>query len=109
MNTLWTRAEALALLAVLSEKLAPRYHPALAGSVLIKGASDKDLDIVVYPNSTDDVDMGFVATKLGELGLTKLHDVEVVHARWRRLGSRDAKHVEVWDYHGKRVDVFFLS
>ncbi len=106
---IWTRAEAIDFVAALDEKLTPRYHVGLTGSVLIKGSSTKDLDVIVYPASTAEQDKAFVVEKFLEAGLVKIHDVEVVHARWRRLKSQDTKHVEVWAYQGKRVDVFFLT
>jgi hypothetical protein len=105
-NALWTSDEALVLVRSLSERLAPSYHVALAGSVLLRGSSQKDLDLIVYPTSTASACVDRVREALEAAGLILVHGVEVVHAKWRREGSLDEKHVEVWEYRGKRVDVF---
>jgi hypothetical protein len=107
-RTPWTLSDALPLIVKLASELAPDYHLALAGSVLLRGASDKDLDLVVYPNSTVVQDKAVVEAALRRVGLARMYDVEVMHARWRRVGSTDTKHVEIWDYRGRRVDVIYL-
>lgn len=105
----WSHSEALDFIRRLSGGLAPRYYLALAGSVLLKGSSTKDLDLIVFPASTQDQDKAFVEVKLKEAGLVKLRDVESMHEGWRRKGSDDTKHVEVWEYQGKRVDFLYLA
>lgn len=105
----WVLDDALALIRKLAERLAPQYHLALAGSVLLRGQSRNDLDLIVYPASSEAQDKDFVAKVLTEEGLKRLHDREVVHRAWRRRGSDDAKHVEVWEYKDRKLDVFFLS
>lgn len=105
----WTVEDALALICKLAEELAPHYHLGLAGSVLLKGLSRNDLDIIVYPASTESQDKDFVTKTLTEAGLSRVHDRDVVQQAWRKQGSNDGKHVEVWEYEGKKVDFFFLS
>jgi hypothetical protein len=82
---------------------------ALAGSVLTKGSSRSDLDIIIYPHVKREHDYETLAAALRQQNMTQLHDRNVVTAAWRRKGSFDDKHVEVWEFQGKRVDVFFLS
>ncbi len=85
---------------------------ALGGSVLKRGSSDKDIDIILHPlvsnrGSFEWKDKAKKALETG--GLKLMHSVEVVHAKWRKQGSIDEKHVEVWVYEGRRVDVFFME
>jgi hypothetical protein len=61
------------------------------------------------PASTEAQDKNFVRTMLGELGMTLAYDREFVTERWRSAGSNDNKHVEVWMYENKRVDLFFVT
>ncbi len=84
---------------------------ALGGSVLKKGFSKKDIDIIIHPMLVTgaDIDWGPAKSVLQEFGLKCVHSVEVVHAKWRRQGSQDQKHVEVWTALGKRVDIFFMQ
>lgn len=105
----WVLDDGLTLVRDLAERLRPRYFIGLTGSVLVKGRSFNDLDVIVYPGSSVDQDKGFVEKVLTASGLRRLHTVDVVQAKWRRHGSQDAKHVEVWEYQGKKVDVFFLA
>jgi hypothetical protein len=105
----WTREQADALIHTLAVMLSPRYHLALAGSVLLWGKSDNDLDLVVYPASTLDRDLGFVEETLRRAGLRRSVGRLGVKAKWRREGSFDDKHVEVWQIDGKKVDLFFLA
>ena len=106
----WTRDEALTLVAALWPSLkAVGYYVGLTGSVLVKGTSRNDLDLIVYPASTTSQDKNRVVGALMDAGLTRLTGRDGVHRRWRRLGSSDEKHVEVWELDGKKVDVFFLS
>ena len=105
----WRLDDALMLVRLLAAKLQPRYYPGLTGSVLFKGQSDNDLDIIIFPGSSVDQDKDFVTGVLTQMGLRRLHPKDVVHAKWRQGGSKDEKHVEVWAYEGKKVDVFFLA
>jgi hypothetical protein len=105
----WSLVDALDLIHKLWPKLQPHYYIGLTGSVLREGQSPNDLDLIVYPASTQRGDKDFVARVLREAGLQRRVTVEYVHLRWRKKGSDDTKHVEVWEYGGKKVDIFFLS
>jgi len=109
MPITWDRDSGLTFILTLSELLKPRYYLGLTGSVLIKGSSTKDMDLIVYPASSADQDKLWVEQILRGAGLKKLYDKDIVQARWRSLGSQDEKIVEVWEFEGKRVDFFFLS
>ncbi len=51
---MWTRELAIKLVEKLEPELAKiGAHCALAGSVLYKGESKKDLDIIIYPHKSD--------------------------------------------------------
>ena len=109
----WVRGpEVLDLLAKLEKFLSGLtdeggYHCALGGSVLHKGHSNKDLDVIVYPHDfqkrfglqTEDVWSAitgyFAPTACGKVNKSKYRDDKDV--RW--LTTQD----------GKRIDFFFLS
>lgn len=49
---MWTQIEAIELLKELEPNLAAvGFHCALAGSVLYRGTSEKDLDVIIYPHT----------------------------------------------------------
>lgn len=112
----WTHDLAVQFCQALGKFLAPRgYGVALHGGCLHKEGWRKDCDVIVFPHNAPDLAavrdpqrVSEVLYALREFGMEMLHDVETVHGRWRRLGSRDNKHVEIWEHEGRRVDVFFL-
>lgn len=106
----WTLADALPLLREVQAAVEPLgYHVGLAGSVLTKGFSYNDMDMILYPASNAQQPKREIVAALVALGMRQVHTREKVHAVWKRKGSNDTKHVEKWDYRGKTVDVFFLS
>ena len=105
----WTIPSARLLVRSLLERLAPLYYVGLTGSVLRNGFSGNDLDLIVYPSSSVRQDKDFVVQALVDAGLKRRSSREFVKAIWQRKGSDDEKHVEVWEYEGKKVDIFFLS
>lgn len=104
----WTIDTAMVLIRIIAAELKPRYFVGITGSVLMNGCSAGDLDLIVYPASSAEQDQGFVREVLSKSGLVQRYSVEEVHAAWRRRGSLDTKHVEVWEYNGRKVDFFFL-
>lgn len=107
---LWSLEQAVELCRLLSAHLKPvGYAVGLTGSVLTAGQSKKDLDLIVFPLDTSAADGRRLNECLLEFGFRLLYTTDVVRARWARLGSQDAKVVSVWQYEGKRVDLFFLS
>ncbi len=116
---LWTMKDGVAFSRVLNRELGKAgFAVALTGSVLFKGRSVKDLDLVMFPLTTDrsDIEQQVYPVLVKGLGMQLLHPVSVVHHQWRRLGSVDTKHVEVWETtwpftspaRRRRVDIFFL-
>lgn len=81
----------------------------IVGSVFTKGKSEKDLDLVLVPLTTARAEKDAAKAVLKAHGWTLYVDRETVTARWRKVGSQDEKHVEVWLHEDRRVDVFFLS
>lgn len=108
---MWDLTDALRLVSLLNEPLRlTGFGVGMAGSVLTAGGSNHDLDLIVFPlrttrNNVEDVRSMFRMCA----GMRLLFDRGVVTARWRKLGSDDEKHVEVWEHEGKRVDIFFLK
>lgn len=109
-DSAWTRDEATLLLAGIAEELAARgFAVGLTVSVLTKGFSSHDLDIIIYPlQLTAETDWEIARQALVGAGFVCHIPVETVQAAWRRKGSLDEKRVEVWLFNKRRVDVFFL-
>jgi len=109
-DSAWTLSEATALLQGIAPGLLVRgFAVGLTGSVLTKGSSQHDLDIVVYPmQSTMDTDWEVARDTLIASGFVCLITADDVRKAWRRKGSLDMKSVEVWTFNKRRVDVFFL-
>lgn len=110
---MWTRGEAIHFF----ETAWPVFkkqgcYIGLTGSTLYsETGSDKDLDLIVYPGNTQMHAWKHRAREaLFQLGLKPFLSEERVKAIWKRKGSSDQKHVEVWETadHLKRIDVFFL-
>lgn len=104
----WTLEEAQALLLRLRRRL-PGYALGLTGSVLVKGSSKHDLDLIIYPRTTAKQNIERVRSALVRAGLRLRLNHHFVKLMWKRQGSNDTKRVEVWEYEGKRIDIFFLS
>lgn len=106
----WAQSDALRFCKELTDHLKPcGYAVALTGSVLTKGESTKDLDIVVFPLSTAKQDPEGLQSELRRFGMHCALGAKDVRLFWRKAGSKDRKHVEVWQYNYKRVDIFFLK
>ncbi len=101
----WPLAEAMSFAKSLHEFVFPLgFGIALTGSVLTKGFSEKDLDLIVYPLKKISSDYESLLESLPKFGLT------FVRLPNKNLGYQDdGKNVQVWEYNNKRVDLFFLS
>ena len=75
------------------------YHCGLIGSLLHKGTSTKDADIVIYPHQVSE--QLSVAVLMDALG--------VFTASVTNEASCKDKMIAVCDYKGQRVDLFFLK
>ena len=109
MSVVWRLDEAVEFVSRLAKKLRDvNYHVGITGGVLHRGLSHNDLDIIIYPASTAEMSQDDVEKILRRLG-TRIYDRKHVRDTWAAQGSRDEKHVEVWEFGGKRVDIFFLA
>ena len=111
----WSFETGLELVREIERQLAPRgWHAALAGGVLHRGSSIHDLDVIIYPHCRTArqerlPDTGAARQGLRKAGLKYYMGAQEIKSIWRRKGSLDCKHVEIWTYGGSRVDVIFLS
>ncbi|MGN6108955.1 MAG: hypothetical protein ACTHU0_27865 [Kofleriaceae bacterium] len=97
----------LALLRELWGHLASRgWHCCLTGGVLVKGQSDHDLDVVVFPAKAQYHDLDKLYEGLELAGLRRCLTTAQVRESWEtRHDVVDRKHVEVWRHGTKRVDI----
>jgi hypothetical protein len=111
MHTPWNLVEALEFVQELSPIAARAgYALALAGSVLTKGRSRKDLDLIVFPLRTDKArEYQLREALIVEMSMKLVFDEAFVKAQWKaKSNSDDEKRVEVWEWLGKRIDIFYL-
>lgn len=105
----WTLSEATDLIRLLSDDLRDAgFGVGIVGSVIVKGESDNDLDITVFPLKATQYVLGDAYDALSQ-HMTRQADFYQVIRTWHQKGSSDTKHVEIWVYKEKRVDVFFLK
>ncbi len=111
----WTLEEALEFIRVIEPIFADvGWHVGLTGSVLYKGVSDHDLDVIVFPHSTAIASKDALLEALKRAEMRPQFSREAVLNHWRTKGSNDDKWVEVWivkaeRWRGRRVDLFFLQ
>ena len=109
----WSLVDAVALINdLLPDAQAAGWGLGLHGSVLYRGASAHDLDVIAYPMDTSkplSIDSLHAVLIRHALKITMTR--EYVHDHWREKGSTDTKHVEIWHTAEKpprRVDLFVL-
>ncbi len=104
---MWTFENARDMCALLDNKLRPLgWFVGLTGSLLTKGESAKDADIILYRGGvTQACTMAVLKKTLAKLGFENRTTPEF----YARQAARDVKHVEIFDWFGDRVDIFFLS
>ncbi len=102
---LWTFEQASKFCHDLHEYLVPfGYDVGLAGGILFRAKSDKDIDVIIYPlkrKSADFISM-YQALPIFGLKFNRLPNSNIGY-------KDDGKHVEVWEFGDKRVDLFFLT
>lgn len=93
--------EGISIVQQLEPLIAPLgFHAGLTGSVLFKGVSAKDLDIIIYDHDRrDKKDRGALHNVLREAGFTSAYPTGP---------SCNDKDVVVYKLEGRRVDLFFL-
>lgn len=109
----WTTAQAHKFINELRPHLANAgWGLGLTGSVLFDGASSKDLDLIVYPITQEEDCVPNLVPAWGAMkafGMKQIKLASEVKKSWKARGSNDTKHVEIWNWNGKRVDIFFLA
>lgn len=110
-KVMWTLEEALVFIRKFNRSLNEAgWCLGITGSVLLKGKSDKDLDLIAYPMNNGQVNKKGLHQILIDQGLTLKWDSIDIHKFWRGQGSSDRKNVEVWFTSAtKRIDLFILS
>ncbi len=87
-------------------------HCALAGSVLHRGQSDKDVDIIVFPRKKRSIprpNMRGMRAALRRAGLSPWMSRSKLRANWIKRGIHDNKWAEVWVSSRGRVGILVLS
>lgn len=103
---MWTRDIALEVLKSLEDFLAKHgFHCALGGSVMYRGDSEKDLDVIVYPHNKDShmpieelwtlICQSHFSVDKGGRCASSYRDSKIVY--WLKTQTR------------KRIDFFFLK
>jgi hypothetical protein len=109
---MWTRDQACVFLERLCRLLEPvNWYAGITGSVVERGSSTKDLDMIIYPFRTDrPMDKEQAYSVFRALDLQRFMKTSDIHKIWRELGSGDDKQIEAWRNRktGQRVDFFFL-
>jgi len=104
MPIIWTIGEGIAYVRKLEDHLHDKgFHAALSGGVLWKGSSTKDLDIILYPHTSDTCSFYHNLEPLME-GMIDGPWKEVDHEEYG-----DAKLVMKAKVNGKTVDFFLLQ
>lgn len=105
----WALEELLECVRRLASLLKPLgFGVGVTGSVLLQGSSEHDGDIIIYPLDASDYHLCHAYSALEHFGMKRQFDHYEMLSIWRKKRSNDVKHVEVWSYNNKRVDIFFL-
>jgi hypothetical protein len=106
---MWTQQEAIWMLASLEPRLKEvGCHCGLTGSVLYRGDSKKDLDVIIYPHWKKDAEPQDLQPV--KAWLVKFFESDKMNDCASTSQERDDKHV-CWllTKAGKRIDFFFLQ
>lgn len=88
------------------------YCIGITGGVLFAGSSIKDLDVIIYPLKKRTAQFSKMYNALASLGLTYERKAGTFKDNPNSPSAGfqdDGKRVEVWNYRGKRIDLFFLA
>lgn len=95
-NRMWDLDSALELIRTIQHELHDaNWHVALAGGVLNRGFSEKDLDLVFVPMGPS-ADPCHIYLIVRRVGFFRARTREDMHFHWESKGIKDRKHVEVW-------------
>jgi len=105
----WTIEDAIQFCRALEDAIAPvGFHVGLRGGVLLRGKSDRDLDLVIYPHDSSDVHLDRLRDRLRSFGLKQVESTAQVHARWQARGTTDRKAIEIWEFGGRIIDLLVV-
>lgn len=106
----WTLEEAFNLISTLKQPLYEAgWAIGLTGSIITNYKSSKDLDIILFPKDCSNINHEKFREVLRKEGLVIKWTRSDIVKFWSRKSSKDTKHVEVWYFGDKRVDIFVLS
>lgn len=120
----WTLSAAVNFVnELLPEAQARGWSLGLHGSVLYRGSSVNDLDVIAYPLVKNPASLpDSEELLLGNHGFRRRRSIESIHEHWRSKGSLDEKQVEVWWTIGalrekagyppigiKKLDLFYMA
>lgn len=106
VKPLWTLDSAVALVRELHSKLVEKGCTiALGGGCLHKGFSYKDVDIIIHPlECKHESVMNFKFEPIQEC----LYELGLTYKRNAHIAEYSERNVQIWEYQGKRVDIFFM-
>lgn len=100
---IWSLIDGIDLIRQVEQIVIPLgYHAALAGSVLMKGGSDKDLDIILYKHNKK------VKVFSKKRVLKALEQCNIINHQRVEFFEYDKKYVYKTEYLTKRIDIFFI-
>ena len=103
LSAVWMLEEAVPVCQELEKHLAPDVHVALGGSVLYKGWSDNDLDIMLYlHDNAARWDNEIIKGKLAKFNFTEINQLG-------RYGANNQRSIYEAFYHGRKVNLFLLN
>lgn len=106
----WTIDDAIQFCRSLEKVITPvGFHVGLRGGVLIRGKSDRDLDLVIYPRDSSDVRLDRLHDRLRAFGMKQVESTAQVHSRWQARGTTDRKAIEIWEIGGRKVDLLIVG
>ena len=104
MTPMWTLEQAQELVQLIEGIVEQaRYHVAIAGSVATKGRSIKDLDLILYPHTTEQTQDSM--SILGHLSKIGLSDFAILD----RVAYNRPVYIAYFGPENKRIDIFFLE
>lgn len=108
-----SQTQAIKLIQHLEHQFAGAYfncHFALGGSTIMKGESDKDFDVFVYPHIGEFTQAEDIVKALSKQWTLNACNVEGQTVNWNQTSSSPDKVYACWTTpKGYRVDMFFLS
>ncbi len=106
---MWTRQEAIWMLGSLEPELKKlNAHCGMAGSVLFRGESVKDLDVIIYPRHKNQKDH-WIESEIKDFLISYFECEKITDCASISQIRDDKKVCWLITKSGKRIDFFFLS